>query len=446
MDDRDARLGELLATDRWSASEVPYNLPLASAAKRVAGLDDTTRDAVLALVDWNVVAQANRDALPKALPSGHLLSSLLPPIAQALGRATLFDTPLETFTGLVGALQLAGSQVQDAFRYVELGDEDAFDRLRSSLGWRGLGTPPLDADDAIVVRACVLLFGDREPATTANAESRLATALSTPRRAGFGPARALALELGLPRSFFGQRDRRYPDPGPLLGVAQSVAPTLFAGSLERELSVVTLAAEALDRIAAVAWDARADVVDGAELVLRRAGSGVVVQGRAPMKKLGKLKGRWSLAKGDVIEAAVAFDAKGLAALLADATSGTAVAAQLVATHADASSAVKTKTLLLGGPDVVRALAPSVPDKTRGAALDGLLAKPPSLEVRESVQALLDVMETVPPKALIRAAEGGHVVVVHAMLAHAGVPDTKTRAKAAEAALAKHRYACAEALG
>ncbi|MEZ4247564.1 MAG: hypothetical protein R3B99_04910 [Polyangiales bacterium] len=211
----------------------------------------------------------------------------------------------------------------------------------------------------------------------------------------------------MPRSFFGQRDRRYPDPGPLLGVAQSVAPTLFAGSLERELSVVTLAAEALDRIAAVAWDARADVVDGAELVLRRAGSGVVVQGRAPMKKLGKLKGRWSLAKGDVIEAAVAFDAKGLAALLADATSGTAVAGQLVATHADASSAVKTKTLLLGGPDVVRALAPIVPDKARGAALDGLLAKPPSLEVRESVQALLDVMETVPPKALIRAAEGTH---------------------------------------
>lgn len=86
MSDPHARLAELLATDRYPAAVARTALGLAGAAKRRAGLDPELVEAVIALIDWPVIAQNNTDALAKALPASHLLPHLLPRNSHVAGR------------------------------------------------------------------------------------------------------------------------------------------------------------------------------------------------------------------------------------------------------------------------------------------------------------------------------------------------------------------------
>jgi hypothetical protein len=426
-------LAEILASDAVPFEQARVSLQAAGAAKRASGLGAEELDAVIGLVDWHAVARDNTDSMPKALPPEHPLQLLLPREHEGtLAEHTLFDVPHETFTGLVGALRLRAEQVEDAFRWVELGDEDAFERLAGKMaGGDDAVAPPLEATDAIVERVTRLLWKSRAPTTEANAPGRIRASLR--RRHGYPFARVIAEDLGLERRVcYGQPNRQFPDPGPLIGLARELDESLFAEALEKELDRAFPAAGKLDVLAPVRWDSVADVVEGKVLKLDRVAAGLRVTGTVDIGGVLSKKGRFALRRGTAgSDASPVVDEAGAKKLLSAWQAGSAIFAGLAATHPEL---IKAKPLVVGGPDVVAALVPVATQRTLSSALGQLLKQRPLPRYLESAKLIIDALDKVTPKHLEEAARRGHVGVVRALLAK-GTYEPKQIEKARAAARA-----------
>ena len=421
-------LAEILATATVPAERGAIALRLAGASKRASGLAFDEREAVMKAVDWAPLAREASNTLARRFPEDHPAADLFPRREEAAGGGALFDLPIESLIGLIGGLKLKGEQIADAIRWVEFGDEDAFDRLEGLP--RSGKCPQLDADPVIEERVVRLVWGSRTPVTEESAGYRLRGS----RAADFAYhafARVIARDLGLERRTpFGQPNRQFSDQGPLLAVAREIDDELFTSMLEAAFGPLKgqPAAYRLDLLAAPRWDSIADRVDSKTLVIDRGAAGVRVQGSVALKKTASLAGRFSLNEGAPTGTAE-VDPAGAKAALAQWQLRSAFLAQVGAHHPEL---VKQKSLVTGGPDVVAALVPVCDAKLLTRTLSTLLKSRRSRENAESAQLIIDGLDTIPPKVVEQAAAGGFPSVVAHLLARVKL-SAKQREKARGAA-------------